>query len=186
MQANSFQESIIEALDMTIQNQINIPGQAPCIGSLPPDLYHPFMESALAWSDDEETADGWDRSNTSFFKIHLLNIETFTTITELPAPLTPISKATYEDLGYSYLEIHDEPPRRQKEEHGGRRRTGRTQGAGAVAEIGTKGTKKRRTFVSRNLKTKKRKSQDAVIDEPFQEVKPAYKVEIYQSTLSVE
>lgn len=167
MQANSFQKSIIEALDMTNQNQINIPGQAPCIGSMPPDLYHPFNESALAWSDDEETADGWDRSNTFFFKKHLLNIAIFTTITELPAPLTPISKATYEDLGYSYLEIHNESPMRQKEEHGGRRRTGRAQVAGAVAEIGTKGAKKRRTFVSRNSKTKKRQSPDAVIDEPI-------------------
>lgn len=58
---------------------------------------------------DMEPVDSWVPEAVTVFNVQLLNATSFTHITGLPAPKTPISPKTYANLGLPFFDLYEEP-----------------------------------------------------------------------------
>lgn len=59
---------------------------------------------------DKSKREEWDFNRAIFFNVQIINSDSFTFVTGLPPPSTPITARTYLDMGLPYFSIWDEKP----------------------------------------------------------------------------
>jgi hypothetical protein len=59
-------------------------------------------------NEDKYPPEVWDKDASILFNVQLLNAESFTAVTGLPPPETPVDAKTYAEHGYPFFQIWDE------------------------------------------------------------------------------
>lgn len=59
---------------------------------------------------DKSSKDSWDFDRSILFNFQILNCDSFTRVTGLSPPSTPITVAAYAAYGFPYYKIYDEVP----------------------------------------------------------------------------
>ena len=79
--------------------------------------YCPRQEMAIAAGGkikqtvvpDPYSKDLWDKHATVTFNVQILNALSFYSVTGIPAPQTPVSAKTYQELGLLFFKMYEEP-----------------------------------------------------------------------------